>query len=138
MRKVLSFLLTGTAIFCMFFVNGSLAYARGGTGIYSANQSKSFWAGNTYVRCTYGVDGRTAYIWINSYVDCYFSIDSVAYDYWDNEYRLYGGASCSRDYGVSASNSTFDQMYKIEGSIRADDSESGTSVYLNHDFRNDF
>ena len=42
------------------------------------------------------------------------------------------------DYGVSASNSTFDQMYKIEGSIRADDSESGTSVYLNHDFRNDF
>lgn len=49
-----------------FFVNGSLAYARGGTGIYSANQSKSFWAGNTYVRCTYGVDGRTAYIRMNS------------------------------------------------------------------------
>ena len=89
MRKVLSFLLTGTAIFCMFLVNGSLAYARGGTGIYSANQSKSFWAGNTYVRCTYGVDGRTAYIRMNSNDDCDFSIDAVAYDYWDNEYRLY-------------------------------------------------
>lgn len=136
--------LVGTALACvltvssLFAVEAKAGEARGGTAFYSAYQTSNFYAGDVYVNFEYGVQEFRAYVDMSANDYCDFSVDAIAYDWWGLEYTMYGGSEQTTSFSISCKNLAFDQMKRIQGTVRADGPESGTSVYVDHDFTGDF
>lgn len=134
----------GTALACvlavgsLFSIEAKAGEVRGGTAFYSASQTRNFYAGDVYVNFEYGVQEFRAYVNMSANDYCDFSVDAKAYDWWKLKYELNGAADQTTSFSTSCKNQAFDQMVRIQGTVRADGPESGTSVYVDHDFTGDF
>lgn len=138
MKKMTGLVLAGFIVFLSFVPVQVQAAVQGGTAMYSAARDRNFYAGDVYVHYTYGVNLDRAYVDLSANDYCDFSVKATAYDWWEIPHALQGGADQTTAYSISCKNSTFDQMKIIQGTVWAAGPESGTSVYVDHDFTGDF